>query len=91
MKNVYANAKAVVHEARGDGFVGHVLLKIAITRLAASLPEHEPTIEPLRSAWNGYVYARAGSAPGLGIPKLSEPEAFDILSAAVNAFLESWE
>jgi hypothetical protein len=94
MKNVYANAGAVVREAGEDpGWLVKYLpnLSAAIDGLAESLPEHEPRIDPVRTAWNGYVFARAGKAPGLGMPKISEPEAFDILSAAVNAFLDGWE
>jgi hypothetical protein len=46
------------------------------------------TTDTLRAAWNGYVFARHGIAPGAGMTAVSEPEAFDALSKATHAVLD---
>lgn len=49
------------------------------------------TERALRAAWNNYVFARAGLAPGAGMQLVSESDAFDKLSDAYHALTAKWD
>lgn len=42
------------------------------------------------AAWNNYVFARSGMAPGAGMRVVPEPEAWEALSATFRAFSDAW-
>jgi hypothetical protein len=51
----------------------------------------EDELARLREAWNSYVFARRGIAPGAGMAVMPESECWETLSAAFNAFTATWD
>jgi hypothetical protein len=45
--------------------------------------------ENLRAAWNAYVFARAGMAPGAGMKITPEPVAYEALTTAIHSLLDA--
>jgi hypothetical protein len=45
----------------------------------------------MRQAWNNYVFARSGMAPGPGMSIMREQDAFDALSCAMSDLTLEWE
>lgn len=51
----------------------------------------KPICERMRSAWNTYVYARAGMAPGVGMQVVPEDIAWEALSSAFHDLTALWD
>lgn len=61
-------------------------------RTSVAVPAASNRIDGLARAWNEFVFARQGLAPGAGMPVVSEQEAYDALKVAVMAVVDAaWD